>query len=256
MENVNNQVVKSKKDLAMERLKSKYPDANFDDEEIFFGKINDDFDAFDAEVEGYREREKTLSDMFTKDPRSAAFIMSWKNGGDPLIELVRAFGVDGLKEMIDDPEKLEEVALANKEYLDRVAKSNAYEEEYKNNLAKSLEDIQAVEGEDEDIDKAVTWLMKVGREASMGIVNPEDLKLAVKAVTYDRGVADAAHEGEVKGRNANIEEKLRAKAKGDGTARLDGKNKPEERKMPNLGVLSSIGESIWERGGEKRGRKS
>lgn len=254
MENIDNKEVKSKKDLMMERMKGKYPDKNFEDEEVFYGQINDDFDALDGEMTALKEREKAFADLFTNDPRSATFFMSWKNGGDPLIELVRQYGTDGLRDMIDDPSKLDEVAEAQKEYLGRVAKSAALEEEYKKNLAKSMEDIATVEGDDAEIDEAVTWLMKVGRDATMGIVNPADVALAVKAITYDKGVEEAAHIGEVKGRNANIEEKLKTRAKGDGTARLDGKNKPEERQMPNFGALSNIGESIWERGDEKRGR--
>lgn len=248
MEDIKNQAVKSKKDLAMERMKTRYPEENFEDEEVFYGKINDDFDAFDSELEGYKSREKTFSDMFTSDPRSATFLMSWKNGGDPVVELVRQFGTDGLKEMIDDPEKLEEIAEANKEYMARVAKSNAFDEEYKTNLAKSVEAINELEGEDGEIDEAVTWLFKVGKDASMGIVNPEDVKLAIKAITFDRATADAAYEGEVKGRNANIEEKLVQRAKGDGTVGLSGSPK-QARKMPSMGALDRAGgKSIWEKG--------
>lgn len=248
MEDIKNQSVKSKKDLTMERMKTRYPEENFEDEAVFYGKINDDFDAFDSELEGYKTREKTFSDMFTSDPRSATFLMSWKNGGDPVVELVRQFGSDGLKEMIDDPEKLEEIAQANREYLDKVAESKAFEEEYKQNLAASLEAISEVEGDDAEIDEAITWLFKVGREASKGIVNPEDLKLAIKAITFDRATADAAYEGEVKGRNANIEEKLVQRAKGDGTVGLSGSPK-QARKMPSMGALDRAGgKSIWEKG--------
>lgn len=254
MEYVDTKGVKSKKDLMLDRMKGKYPDKNFEDEEVLYGQISDDFDHLDGEMSALKEREKSFADLFTSDPRSATFLMNWKNGGNPLIELVRQYGTDGLRDMIDDPSKLDEVAEAQKEYLDRVARSATLEEEYKKNLAKSMEDIAAVEGDDAEIDEAVTWLMNVGRDATMGIVNPDDVALAVKALTYDKGVEEAAHIGEVKGRNANIEEKLKAKAKGDGTARLDGKNKPAERRIPNLGVLSNIGESIWDRGDEKRGR--
>jgi len=37
-------------------------------------------------------------------------------------------------------------------------------------------------------------------------------------------VTEAEQTGEVRGRNAKIDEKLRGRAKGDGTAVLDGKN--------------------------------
>jgi hypothetical protein len=87
-------------------------------------------------------------------------------------------------------------------------------------------------------------------------LNAEGLSLAdncVRTWLYVRDI-DHNYHGVVEGRNANIEERLKTRAKGDGTARLDGKNKPEERQMPNFGALSNIGESIWDRGDEKRGR--
>lgn len=248
MDDVKNQLVKSKKDITIERMKGKYPDANFEDEEVLYSRINDDYDAFDKEIGAYKEREKTLTDMFTADPRSANFLMNWRGGGDPIVEMIRMLGVEGLQDALEDPQRMDEIAEANKEYLERVAKSNAFEEEYKKNLAVSLDKIEKMQGDDEEIDNAVTWLIKVGRDASMGIVNPDDVEMAIKALTFEKATSEAEHVGEVRGRNANIEEKLKMKAKGDGTAHLDGRPKQAERRMPNLGALNNIGESIWDRG--------
>ncbi|MBO7280544.1 MAG: hypothetical protein J6V00_05195 [Bacteroidaceae bacterium] len=212
----------SRKDKMLERMQAKYPESNFEDEEVLYGRISDDLDELDEELSSMREREKSFVDMFTGNPRSAEFLMAWKKGGDPMVELVRAYGTDGLKEMIDDPAKLDEVAEANKEYLARVAKSRELEEEYKANLAKSMEDIAAIEGDDAKIDEAVEWLMRIGRDAIMGVVNPKDVQIAMKALAYDTDVETAAIEGEVRGRNAKIDEKLRKASGGDGTARLGG----------------------------------
>lgn len=228
MESIDNKQSTNKKEKMLERMRTKHPDSNFEDEEVLYGHISDDLDELDGEVAAMKEKERIFSDMFTSDPRSAAFLMSWKNGGDPLVELVRRFGNDGLKEMLEDPEKLEEVAQANKDYLERVAKSAELEEEFKRNLAKSVEDVDAIEGDDAKIDEAVTWLMKVGREASMGIVNTDDVKMVMKALSYDDDIQTAAHEGEVRGRNAKIDEKLKMVSGGDGLARLNG-----GRTMPN-----------------------
>lgn len=222
MKNAGNKQVMSRKDKMLERMRAKHPESNFEDEEILYGQISDDLDELDGELSTLREREKSFVDMFTENPRSAEFLMAWKNGGDPMIELVRAYGTEGLKEMIDDPAKLDEVAEANKKYLERVAKSNALEEEYKANLAKSMEDIATIDGDDAKIDEAVEWLMRIGRDASMGIVNPKDVKVAMKALAYDADVETAAIEGEVRGRNAKIDEKLRKVSSGDGIARLGG----------------------------------
>ena len=47
------------------------------------------------------------------------------------------FGTE-IKDAIDDPERLEAIAEANKEYVERVAESKKLDEEYQANLADSL----------------------------------------------------------------------------------------------------------------------
>ena len=42
-----NKEVKSKRDLFSDRMKGKYPDKQFDDDEALFGQINDDYDDYD-----------------------------------------------------------------------------------------------------------------------------------------------------------------------------------------------------------------
>ncbi|MBQ3918171.1 MAG: hypothetical protein II695_00720, partial [Oscillospiraceae bacterium] len=97
-----------------ERLQSRYPEMDFSDDEAVFGRIYDDYDDYDKNIAGYQEREKAFEDMFAADPRSASFLQSWRDGGDPTIELVRQFGTD-IKDAIDDPVRQEEMAAANKE---------------------------------------------------------------------------------------------------------------------------------------------
>jgi len=63
--------VKSRRDQLGERLKKKYPDREYADDEALFGQINDDYDEYDNQLNGYKERESKLTDMFTRDPRSA-----------------------------------------------------------------------------------------------------------------------------------------------------------------------------------------
>ncbi len=77
----------------------------------------------------------------------------------------------------------------------------------------------------------------------------------LKAQNYDADVEQAQMEGEVAGRNAKIEERLRKSRKGDGTAVLDGKNGKVSQPKRDLGALDrydSERKSIFERGGEKR----
>ena len=47
--------VKSNRELYNERLKAKYPDREFADDEAIFGQINDDFAHYEQELSGYQE---------------------------------------------------------------------------------------------------------------------------------------------------------------------------------------------------------
>ena len=230
----NNQV-KSKRDSFMERMKGKYPDREFADDEEIFGQISDDYDGYDKELSGYKEREKTFSDMFTSDPRSAAMMMKWKNGGDPAVELVRQFGTE-IKEAIEDPERQEEMAAANKEFVERVAKEKELEETYQKNLAESLAmigDVQKREGlSDEKVDAAMELLMNIVKDGVVGKFSEQSLMMAMKAMSHDEDVANAGHEGEVRGKNTKINETLRKKEQGDGLAPLNGKNGGAQRQRP------------------------
>ena len=48
----NNTEVKSNRERYTERLKAKYPDREFADDEALFGQINDDYDGYDKELSG------------------------------------------------------------------------------------------------------------------------------------------------------------------------------------------------------------
>jgi hypothetical protein len=254
------ETVKSKRDLALERLRGKYPEEQFDDDEQLFGRINDDYDQYDSELAGYKERESKFSDMFTSDPRSARLMMGWKDGDDPAIALIRLYGQD-IKDAIDDPDKQEAIAEANKEYMERVAKEQQYEEEYSANLAESLTLLEKAQQEkglsDEQIDDAMAWFIGVAKDAMMGKFSPETIEMIIKAQNYDNDVAQAGEEGEVRGKNAKVTETLRKPSRGDGTAQLDGKNGGGRRKpaMPDMGAIDRYADgnmNIFERGGEKR----
>ena len=258
------QQVKSKKELLNERLKNKYPDKDFEDEEALYGQISDDYDSYDNQISGYQDREKKFTDMFTADPRSAHFLTSWSNGDDPVVTLVRQFGTD-IKDAIDDPERLEQIAEANKEYVERVAREKELEGEYQTNLQESLQYLDTFQEEnglsDDEVDDVMEYLLGIVKDGIMGKFSPESIDMARKALNHDVDVEEASNEGEVRGKNAKISEQLRKKSKGDGLASLDGKNggSGNARPMPSLGALDNFGDNnqtIWERGGEKRRKAS
>lgn len=259
MANTDKQAVTSKRDQMLERLKGRYPDREFADDEAVYGQIYDDYDDYDNQISGYQDREKSFTDMFTSDPRSAHFINNWRKGDDPVVGLIRQFGTD-IVDAVNDPERQEEIAAANKEFVERVAKEKELDDQYVQNLGESLEELQRFRDEkgysDDEIDDAMEFLIGIVRDGVMGKFSPESIEMAMKAINHDADVETAGYEAEVRGKNAKIEEKLRRRGGGDGTSALDGKNGAGGgRSMPNLGALDQFGENnqnIWERGGEKR----
>lgn len=220
--------VKSRRDQLGERLKKKYPDREYADDEALFGQINDDYDEYDKALSGYKERESKLTDLFTRDPRSAEFITDMAQGKDPWASLINRIGIDGVKEMLDDPARMEEFAKNNKEYVERIAKQKGLVEEWEKNMTATLSMLEQKQQElgltDEQVDAAADWIKDVTNDAVIGIIKPETIDMALKAINHDADVAAASAEGEIRGKNAKAEAKLRKPRRGDGTPTLAGAN--------------------------------
>lgn len=220
--------VKSRRDQIGERLKKKYPEREYADDEALFGQINDDYDEYDSQLSGYKERESKLTEMFTKDPQSAQFITDMAQGKDPWVSLINRIGIDGVKEMLDDPAKMESFSKSNKEYVDRMAKQKGLEDEWEKNMKETLGMFEQKQQElgltDEQIDGAVDWIKEVTNDAVIGIIKAETLEMALKAINHDADIAAASEEGEIRGKNAKAEAKLRKPKRGDGTPTLAGAN--------------------------------
>lgn len=222
-----NKEVENKREATLTRLRKRYPDKKFEDDEEIYGTISDDYDQYEQELEGYKGREKQLSDMFAADPRSAQFLSDMHRGEDPVLGLVRNFGIE-IKDVLDDPDMQEQIAEANKEYVERIAKSKELDEEYDRNMDATLETLRQFQEErgmtDDDVDSVVDFLLGVVRDGVMGKFSAETLDMACKAMNYESDVAAAGEEGEIAGRNARITERLRKSNKGDGTSPIGGKN--------------------------------
>lgn len=220
--------VKSRRDQFGERLKKKYPDREYSDDEALFGQINDDYDEYDSKLSGYEERERKLTDMLARDPHSAQFITDMAQGKDPWTSLINRIGIDGVKEMLEDPAKMDEYSASNKEYIDRMAKQKGLEEEWEKNMKTTLSMLEAKQQEyglsEEEIDAVADLIKEITNDAVIGIIKPETVDMALKAINHDTDMAAASAEGEIRGKNSRAEAKLRKPRRGDGTPVLGGAN--------------------------------
>ena len=62
------QDTKTKRDLALERLKTRHPDTEYADDESIYGAINDDYDADQKALQGYKDNEKAMGDWLGRLP--------------------------------------------------------------------------------------------------------------------------------------------------------------------------------------------
>lgn len=238
------------RDKLRKRMAERYPDENFDEDEALYGRIDSDYDDYEGQIGKYRENESRMVDLFNRDPRSARFLKDWADGGDPVVSIIREYGSD-IREILDDPDKIEEIAKANKEYVDRVAQEKGLEDEYEKNLEESLNLLEKVQGErnltDEQMEAVIAQLRDDANDVLMGRFTQEAVERVLKAQNHDADVEAAAYEGEVRGANKKIDEKLRKPKSGDGTPRLQGKNGSGQ---PNReGMLNVMrGGSIWDTG--------
>lgn len=244
-----NQPKKSRKELFVEKLKAKYPDIDFNDEETMFGRIDDDFASHEEELGKYKKRESELAGLVGKDPRAAQFLSDMASGKDPWLAVLERLGIDGVSDLINNPEKQEEYAEANRKYVERIAKEKSLEEEYQANFSESmkmLEQMQTERGlDDATIDAAMDLIMKTTNEAIMGKFTPETVEMALKAINHDAEVEAARSEGEVAGKNAKIDETLRKPQAGDGLPAMGGTNNgPTRRKNKPASLFDMAREAM------------
>lgn len=264
------EIIRSNRDKVAARLREKHPGAEYADDEALWGQVSDDYDGYDGELAELRGREKELSDLYLRDPRSASFLMKWREGGDPAVELVRMYG-DNFVEEMRDPDKAEEFAAAAKEYMDRVASERDFEEQYERNVSDTvalLDEMRDKDGRtEEELDRAMEFLAGVMRDGVVGKFTRETLEMGLRAVNHADDVAAARRDGEaagraegmaagtVKGRNERIEMNRRG---GDGVPVLGG-GPGGGRQAPAPGDYGALGRggssTIWERGGERRTRR-
>lgn len=238
--------IQTNRERYAERIKSKYPDKDFADDEALWGQVNDDYDGYDKEISGYKEREKTFSDLFTSDPRSAAFLTNWRKGGNPAVELVRMYGDDFMEEL-QNPERQEELAKASQEFAERVAKEKEFDEQYKANISETLATLEKIQNEegktDDEIDAAMEFLIGIMKDGILGKFSRDSIEMAFNAINHDEDVKAAAQEAEVKGRNAKITETLRKHKTGDGMPALNGRNGSDTRASRKKSIFELAGEA-------------
>ena len=256
-----NETGKSSRETFMQRFSSRFPDTSPDDEEAFYGKLGEEFDRIDRSDQAQKE----LGELLASDPRSAGFLMVMRKGGNPLEFLIEQYG-DEFREALNDEGKAKEFAAAFSKYAERQARNKALQQQAEANMQKMLDDLDAAQAEggftDDDAAQAYEYLYGEKGLLDRIITNEigkDDWMMLMKAAKYDTmqaeardKIAQARNEGEIAGRNANIDIQKRRHAKTGNMpsdiASASGNATPRKQTDGMLEVLDNITKrrkSVW-----------
>lgn len=220
MKKTDTQPVTNYRDQLKQRAQGWYADRNFDgtdgttDTDALGAALIEKLDELEGNAKTYKENNDRLVGLFNSDPRSAEFLNQWVSKGDPLAALVETFG-DDFAEAMQSPEAREKFVESHNKWLERKAADDAANDQREQNWQKSLEDLEAFGNSkgfnDDQKVQLVVRLHQVGVNAIEGIYTTEDFQMAYDASNYAKDVQEARHEGEVAGRNAKIQERMREK---------------------------------------------
>ena len=242
------------------RYKTRFPDRNWDeeDDDALADQAIADYDDMEGKLKTYEDEDAKMSKLLEDNPQSAAFLMGMANGEDFLVNLQKNFGED-IVEAMQNPDKLKELAAANKEYHEKIADAKKAEEEWEANMTTSLENLRKAQEEagmtDEQVTEAMDKLIGVVDAYNSGNIDMETIKLFLNAINHDTDVEAAARQAEVRGRNANIEEQQRRrKANTEGIPKLGGQISKggSGKTITNPLEDLSAGNGIWKNANFKR----
>lgn len=250
--------VKSGRDSFRERFGKKYPDVNMDDEEAYYGALNGELDRMERSDAAQRE----LGEVLGRDPRSAGFLMVLKNGGNPMEYLIEQYG-DDFRDALNDEVKAKELAAAFAKHAEKRAESENMRAQADANMQKMVDELDAAQKDgsfsDEDATKAFEYLYADGGlmdRILINDINKNDWMMLMKAENYDRMKAEgvqnaetARAEGEVAGRNANIDMQKRKRTKAQNmptNVPSNGSVRQTPKKDDFLSFLDKKTKSVWE----------
>lgn len=223
MPETENQPIKDYRGQLMSRAQERFPDRSFSErtdesgqmvqpKDDIYQAVNEMLDEYDSKQKEYQSNEDRLTNLFASDPRSARFMNRWVERQDPLAALIETFGDDFLEAMKDDESKARYIESQNK-WLEEKAEEERSAEERENNWNQSLEALDKFKQEkgltDDQAVQVILRLNTIGMNAIDGKYAPEDFELALKAMNYSSDVASARQEGEIAGRNAKIQSRMR-----------------------------------------------
>lgn len=235
----------SKRSLFLDRMKSRNPEVDYDDEDARYGAFLDFDDEREGRISRLEESDTRMKELLKKDPKFAQMIMEVANGEDAAVAFARHFG-DLMNLDMEDPEVAERVVAENQERIARLAKeeedNKLFEETRNKNLSASGENISKFIEEkgidDEKAKEMIELYVRIANEGITGEVTEETLNILFRGMSYDDAIGKAREDGLTEGRNERVDRNS-MKRKGDGIPHLSAEGSSTPLSERENGGLSS-----------------
>lgn len=228
----------------MARVKEKYPDHDYEDEDARYGAYNQYLDEVTQERDKYKESDQKFADAYSKDPRFAAIAQeAVKEDGDVTSKMIEVYGKD-VMDAWNDPDQIEALTEAQNKYLANVAETEEIRKQQEANKAETdkviAEYLQENNMSPEEGEKFLEGFYTMIEDALLGIIKREYLESYAKAQNYESDLRDAAVAGEVKAKNERAERQIK-KEIGDGVPDVSqGQDDNQERKPKGKGMTRGM----------------
>lgn len=210
--NFMDEVMKTKKQAFLDGLKERNPELNLEDEESLYEAIGREYESNGERLKRFEDESAKLLDLFSNDPMAGELFTMWAKGSNPVLLLVEQYG-DDFKAALEDPEMAKAVAESHKKWLERVAENRKLEEQANANLSETFETLSRLQEEngwsDDDTQKIFEQANQIFMDGLVNRIRPETFMMISRAMDFDDAVKEAEIAGEVRGRNAQIDERLR-----------------------------------------------
>lgn len=222
---------KTGRERLMERYSKSHPDRKFDGESAdndLFDLTADEFDRFEEENKGYKEKSDRLNKLFSDFPESAEIFRAMVlNKEHPFDYIIDHYG-DRLAESLESEEGKSSLKKHREDKAKRDAEAAEASKLFESNIAETLKTLEAWGGKRKlDVNAQAEHFLKIRQalnDFADGKISEETLDLFWNGAHYANDVALAREEGEVNGRNAKIEaERLQSKARRASAPTLGGR---------------------------------
>ena len=222
---------KTGRDRLKERYAKSHPDRKFDGETAdndLFDLTADEFDRFEEENRGYKEKSERLNKLFQDFPESAEIFKAMVlNHEHPFDYIIDHYG-DRMAESLGSEEGRASLKKHREEKAKRDAEAAEASKKFEENMAETLKTLGAWGGKRKlDVNAQAEHFLKIRQalnDFGDGKISEETMDLFWNGARYNDDVARAREEGEVNGRNAKIEaERLQSKARKASAPTLGGR---------------------------------